>query len=558
MISCKDSIKTVLFLAICYFICLIRNQVPYRIVQKKQIGQNQMRQQTTRRAQESIPINNRFSWLPSIVGDINDSMLMDDITGSIVDITVDANIPEQFRLDDLQLLSQNIVRRPMPRWDIVDNVMNDITVMDSTLDFLTKLESMYELETTRESCRMANVWDLSVHTENHYHDVMWFNPEILYVVDGASNSKREGIIWVSSSASNCHFCIERVVKIENTEPAMQLAYNILRMEDKSVVEHRWPRIHHLLLEQEGGSFPFVAWYGDYTGCNSNNWNGGTETVPLFTVAANIKCNQVLPFPNYAVWSASTDNSEEITNRVERLRSKYPVWNDKIPKVVWRGGLTGFLINEDDQGPRYHLNKLVHSETAMTVEERELFDVKIVEIPDGSPAALINITELGGVHEFDRIQQEDFQNYRAILDVDGNSWSSRFASLLCYSSIVLKVEPQEVDYFHYKHYDDENNEDDTKLLPWKHFIPVRADFSDLVEKVKYAIDDKNQHQVERTIQNANRWCINSLLRDEVARDVLDVWEFYITNILDKTDYNWESKWNQAKQGYMEGALEMIPI
>jgi len=29
-------------------------------------------------------------------------------------------------------------------------------------------------------------------------------------------------------------------------------------------------------------------------------------------------------------------------------------------------------------------------------------------------------------------------YRAIIDIDGNNWSSRFASLLCTNSVIIKV------------------------------------------------------------------------------------------------------------------------
>lgn len=44
----------------------------------------------------------------------------------------------------------------------------------------------------------------------------------------------------------------------------------------------------------------------------------------------------------------------------------------------------------------------------------------------------------------------------------NSWSSRFGTLLCYNSVIIKVEPEHVDYFYLKY-----------LEPWKHFVPVCA-------------------------------------------------------------------------------------
>jgi len=38
----------------------------------------------------------------------------------------------------------------------------------------------------------------------------------------------------------------------------------------------------------------------------------------------------------------------------------------------------------------------------------------------------------------KIPLTEFAKYKAILDIDGNSWSSRLGSLLCFNSVVLRV------------------------------------------------------------------------------------------------------------------------
>jgi hypothetical protein len=38
----------------------------------------------------------------------------------------------------------------------------------------------------------------------------------------------------------------------------------------------------------------------------------------------------------------------------------------------------------------------------------------------------------------RMPFEEQMTYKAIIDIDGNNWSSRFASLLCTNSVVIKV------------------------------------------------------------------------------------------------------------------------
>ena len=38
----------------------------------------------------------------------------------------------------------------------------------------------------------------------------------------------------------------------------------------------------------------------------------------------------------------------------------------------------------------------------------------------------------------KIPFDEQMTYKAIIDIDGNNWSSRFAGLLCTSSVVIKV------------------------------------------------------------------------------------------------------------------------
>ena len=101
-----------------------------------------------------------------------------------------------------------------------------------------------------------------------------------------------------------------------------------------------------------------------------------------------------------------------------------------------------------------------------------------------------------------------------------------------------------------------------LQPWVHYVPVKKDFSDLVEMTKYVLADENQQQMIQIIQNANEWCSTRIVEKAIAYDVLDVWEDYI-KILDgqnpPTSYDikdyitqeqpvknhWSTTWEHAK-------------
>ena len=156
----------------------------------------------------------------------------------------------------------------------------------------------------------------------------------------------------------------------------------------------------------------------------------------------------------------------------------------------------------------------------------------------------------------------FQRYAAILDIDGNSWSSRFGSLLCYNSVVLKVEPEFVDYFHFQQESDGSGNDTTTrrmaLRPWTHYVPVRYDLEDLPERAAWVLN--NATAAQRIRQAANAWCRQHLTHAQLARDYLDIWQAYV-EYLDKADPEWSnsSDWRSAKRAMFAARSEykMIP-
>jgi hypothetical protein len=93
--------------------------------------------------------------------------------------------------------------------------------------------------------------------------------------------------------------------------------------------------------------------------------------------------------------------------------------------------------------------------------------------------------------------DDFQKYRAVIDVDGNSWSERFPRLLCRNSVVVKLEPEQVDYFW------------PTLQAGVHY--VAANFSNLVEAVQYAIAPEHEEEMKRMVANARHWCRQRMVR-----------------------------------------------
>lgn len=323
-----------------------------------------------------------------------------------------------------------------------------------------------------------------------------------------------------------------------TEQTMVRAWRLLqedcqRENNSRTFEGRWPRLESLLVQNHTNpsgdtaaiGFPFVGWYGDYLTCNYHNWPRRASvrhSIPLFTVCAALSCHYGFPIPNYKTFQDSQSDPQKWASIMVDFNQTYP-WESKIRKVVWRGGLTGALQSYTSPRARIGIFAATHS--------KDLFDMGIVSIPDRHARVKIDLARLGGL--VNKMPMQDFQRYRAILDIDGNSWSSRFGKLLCYNSVIIKVEPKLVDYFHLKY-----------LVPWKHFVPVRYDLSDLEEKAKFVMDPKNDELIGQIVVNANEWCRQHMTHSKLAEDFLDVWEQYV-HFLDRGDAQWMKVWAKKR-------------
>ena len=348
-------------------------------------------------------------------------------------------------------------------------------------------------------------------------------PETLYVLD------QEGI-WVSFTIRLRTWKMMIEPRLLPTEWMMREGWRAINNELKAapeIVKSRWPILSRGIYEGDG--VPFLVWYGDYKSCNFQNW--GNRSVPLFTTAVPVTCHFGFPMPNYKSFVASKNSSIEWQSIIEGYRTKYS-WETKIPKAVWRGSLSG--VNDDLQSTRWRLCQL----------NSTILDVGLVSIPARHDHLNLTWSTVGGKAKM--IPQEEFQNYTAIIDVDGNAWSSRFGELLCYNSVVLKVEPMFVEYF----YQD--------LVPWKHYIPIKDDLSDLLEISAYVVDPQNIEHVQTIVSNANDWCAAHLVKRELGKDFLDVLEVYASH-LDKGNPHWATRWSQFKGSiYTHEAFDMRRI
>lgn len=333
------------------------------------------------------------------------------------------------------------------------------------------------------------------------------------------NQVKHRVRWVETA-------LDRAWKLLNARAGADLAA-------ADAARRRWPLLLRIL--QAGGSnpngttadsdhapsgrhgFPLIFFHGDHPRCNRNNYLKNMS-VPVLTTCASVQCTHALPFPNYRTVRDSRSRPSSWDAAFKRQASSQP-WSDKTRQVVWRGSLTG-EGSLSNPSPRIRLGLF-----AAAHRDHPLLDIGIRGVPGGrnfSTELLEQLLMKPG------IPMGNFSNYRAILDADGNSWSSRFGSLLCTNSVVLKVEPKYVDYFN------------KYLEPWTHYIPVRSDLSDLMETVEWVLSPANEPRVLQIVKSANGWCRTHMTYQGVALDMLDVLNAYVA-LLDRDDARWTDAW-----------------
>lgn len=87
-----------------------------------------------------------------------------------------------------------------------------------------------------------------------------------------------------------------------------------------------------------------------------------------------------------------------------------------------------------------------------------------------------------------------------MNMDGTVAAYRFPYLLVSDSLIFKQDSSYYEHF-YK-----------DLKEWKHFVPVERDLSDLVEKVKWAID--NDRKAWEIAQRGQEFARNNLLPHDI--------------------------------------------
>ena len=106
----------------------------------------------------------------------------------------------------------------------------------------------------------------------------------------------------------------------------------------------------------------------------------------------------------------------------------------------------------------------------------------------------------GVKKLDYVDHEKQVKYKYIIYIEGNSAAYRLASILSRNSLILKVESKYKLWFEHL------------LIPYEHYVPVKADLSDLADVIKWC--KLNDSMCEDIVKNANKFCEKHFSKDYI--------------------------------------------
>ena len=148
------------------------------------------------------------------------------------------------------------------------------------------------------------------------------------------------------------------------------------------------------------------------------------------------------------------------------------WEKRLPIVFWRGSSTGVRsTNHWRSIPRIELCRKIQS---LSQEEQSFFDVGVTALTQMQDSERHEFLTNMRFKPF--VPMLDSAMYRYQIDIDGNTnaWGALFQKLLM-GCLVFKVQsPHQFTQWYY-----------TRLEPYVHYIPIKADLSDLLEKVIWA-------------------------------------------------------------------------
>ncbi len=187
------------------------------------------------------------------------------------------------------------------------------------------------------------------------------------------------------------------------------------------------------------------------------------------------------------------------------------WTDRSDEIVWRGASSGHGTFDPVLGKQWPSLAAQRLELILAAQQLQGVDAALSSYSQREchPAVL----ERAGILR-QGLPEASWARRKFAIDVDGwtNTWSNLFVRMLL-GCCVLKLDSK----FGYRqwYYD--------RLTPWEHYVPVKADASDLGDMVEWVrSNDARAAEIARNGQRLAQSMTYELVRDEAVQLISAHW------------------------------------
>ncbi len=214
----------------------------------------------------------------------------------------------------------------------------------------------------------------------------------------------------------------------------------------------------------------------------NDGLNAVEDVPIFA-QCKMHSDRIILLPDYEALGTRF----QVLKGVDITQKEFP-WETKLSKLIWRGSTAQHFWKIQEK----HLPLLSRLKLCELSESYpELIDAKFTIFAQGGD-------QIPYLKKFEgsKIRFEEQMNYKYHILIDGNvSPYSNSGWKLFSNSLLFKPHSKWVQWYF------------SDLIPYVHYIPVESDLSDLMEKMKWALE--NDDDAKQIAKNCRAFAIEHL-------------------------------------------------
>lgn len=196
------------------------------------------------------------------------------------------------------------------------------------------------------------------------------------------------------------------------------------------------------------------------------------------------------------------------------------WETKKPRLVWRGTTTGPGPGENPHRPS---SRSWIADVAMRTRNSTTVDVGYSKTLNTRkfPENPRRHKEIRGWPQGDqvadyvkpRLSMAECLENKYLLSLEGNDVASGLKWMMASRSCVLMPPPSVESWFC-----------ESLLEPWRHYVPVKPDLSDLEEKVQWCQDhDAQAEEIARAGQDFSQAFVDSVTENALLTEILRWWD-----------------------------------